>query len=43
MVQFDLNAHRTTPELLSAVDNVGYTYGHTNAAEAIRVAREMFT
>ena len=36
--------HRTNAELATAIDGVGFSFGYTFTAEAIRIARtEMFT
>ena len=44
LVQFHLRRYENTPDLLTAIDNVGYSYGFTATAQAIKEVREnMFT
>ena len=43
-VEFQLNSHRTNTDVENAVNNIKYTYGSTNTADAIATMRsEMFT
>ena len=39
-VQFNLNSHNTTAELMTAIDGVGFSFGYTFTADALRVTRE---
>ena len=39
-VQFHLNSYNTTAELMTAIDGVGFSFGYTFTADALRVTRE---
>jgi len=44
LVQFHLNAYTSSEELITAIDGIGYSHGHTYTGQALRVARQdMFT
>lgn len=42
-VEFELNTYRTSADVDTAVNNIKYTYGSTNTADAIAKMREMFS
>ena len=44
LIQWNLNEYNNTADLMFAIDSVGFSYGYTYTAEAIKVTREqMFT